>query len=236
PRHVVQAKGAQWARPQNYVANGPYVPLEWATNDHVTLVKNPRFYDAARVRIDRVVYYPSTDAIQAQKRMRAGEIDILDPFAATQIHWLRANMPAAIKMGPYLAVAYVAINQHKAPFNDPRVREALNLAYNREAVATQILQLGEPPAYGVVPPNVANYPGGATMAFRALSYPQRIARAQMLMQQAGFGPAHRLRTTYATTTNPDSRRIAAAFQAMVKPIYVDAEIVNSDVHIHYHKL
>jgi len=236
PRRVVQAKGNRWARPENYVGNGPYLPLEWSTNDHVTLVKNPRFYDAAHVRIDRVVYYPTTDAIGAQKRMRAGEIDTLDPFAASQIHWLRRTMPAAIRMGPYLATAYVAINLHRKPFDDVRVREAINLAYNREAVVNQILQLGEPPAYSIVPPNVANYPGGATMSFRALSYNQRIARARILMAQAGYGPNRRLHTTYATTTNPDSRRIGAAFQAMMKAIYIDADIVNSDVHIQYHKL
>ena len=236
PRHVVEAKGNRWARPGNYVANGPYIPREWVTNDHVTLVKNPRFYDAKNVRIDRVIYYPTGDAIAAQKRMRAGEIDTLDPFAASQIHWLRANMPSAIKIGPYLAVAYIAFNLHRRPFNDIRVREAFNLAYNREAVVEKILQLPEPPAYGVVPPNVANYPGGASMPFRTMAYPQRIARAQALMRAAGFGPQHRLHTTYATSTNPDSRRMAAALQAMVKPIYVDLEIVVSDVQILYHKL
>ena len=236
PRRVVQAKGNQWARPANYVSNGPYLPLEWVTNDHVTLVKNPRFYDAAHVRIDRVVYYPTNDAEAALKRMRAGELDVLDPFAASQIRWLRANMPRAIQTGPYLAVAYVAFNLHRKPFDDARVREAINLAYNREAVVSKILQLGEPPAYSIVPPNVANYPGGAAIPFRALGYPARLARAQMLMVAAGYGPNNRLRTTYATTTNPDNRRIAAAFQSMMKPIYVDIDIVISDVQIQYHKL
>jgi oligopeptide transport system substrate-binding protein len=145
-------------------------------------------------------------------------------------------MPAAIHMGPYLAVAYVAINQRRRPFNDVRIREAMNLAFNREVVTRRILQLGETPAYSVVPPNVANYPGGAMMPFRTMPFPQRIARAQALMRAAGYGPANRLTTTLATSVDPDNRRIAAAFQAMMKAIYVDVSIVNSDVQIHYHKL
>lgn len=236
PRHVVQAKGNRWARPENYVGNNAYRPLEWTTNDHVTLVRNPRFYDATHVQIDRVVYYPTADPAAALTRMRAGEIDTLDPFAATQLRWLRANMPAAIKLGPYLAVAYIAFNLHRKPFDDVRVREAMNLAYDREAVVNRILQLPQQPAYSIVPPNVANYPGGATMPFRVLALPKRIARAQALMQQAGFGPNHRLRVTYSTSTNPDSRRTAAAVQAMFRAIYVDVEIVTSDLPTLYHKL
>jgi oligopeptide transport system substrate-binding protein len=145
-------------------------------------------------------------------------------------------MPQSIRMGPYLAVAYVAINQKRRPFNDVRIREAMNLAFNREVVVNQILRLGETPAYSVVPPNVANYPGGASMPFRAMPYPQRIARAQALMRAAGYGPENRLRTTLATSLTPDERRNAAAFQAMLKAIYIDVAIVNSDLQIHYHKL
>ena len=89
PRAVVQAKGNAWARPENYVANGAYVLQAWIPNDRVTLVKNPLFYDAAHVRIDRVNYYPTVDgnaAHQDDARGRArhaepvsGGADQLDP-------------------------------------------------------------------------------------------------------------------------------------------------------------
>ncbi|HEV2563220.1 MAG TPA: peptide ABC transporter substrate-binding protein [Rhizomicrobium sp.] len=58
PRHVVEVKGDAWAKPENYVGNGAYVPKEWIPNDHLTLVKNPKFYDAAHVRIETVNYFP----------------------------------------------------------------------------------------------------------------------------------------------------------------------------------
>ncbi|HEY5666703.1 MAG TPA: peptide ABC transporter substrate-binding protein, partial [Gammaproteobacteria bacterium] len=59
PTHVVEAVGAAWTRPGNYVSNGPYVLTEWVPNDHITAVRNPRFYDADNVAIDRVIYYPT---------------------------------------------------------------------------------------------------------------------------------------------------------------------------------
>src|SRR5438552_16143595 len=75
PRQLVEAKGTAWTQPGNYVSNGPYVLAERVPNDHVTLTKNPRFFDAGNVHIDRVVFYPTEDASGALKRFRAGELD-----------------------------------------------------------------------------------------------------------------------------------------------------------------
>src|SRR4051812_16416964 len=47
PRHVVEAKGKDWSKPGNYVANGAFLLKEWVPNEFITLEKNPRFYDAA---------------------------------------------------------------------------------------------------------------------------------------------------------------------------------------------
>ncbi len=236
PRHVVEAKGGQWALPKNYVANGPYVVKDWIPNDHVTLIKNPKFYDAAHVHIDRINYIPMTNSVAALKWMRAGALDTYSFLPSQEIDWIRAYMKDALQMIPYLSVYYINLNFNRKPFDDIRVREALNLAFNREAITQKIIRLGEPAAYSIVPPGTANYPGGAAMDFKSLSYPDRIRKAQGLMREAGYGPDHHLNTTYATTTNPDSKRIAAAFQDMLSAIYVDADIVQSDVQIHYKKL
>src|SRR5258708_28219097 len=80
PRHVVEAKGAAWTQPGNYVSNGAYVLSERVPNDHVTLTKNPRFFDAANVHIERVMFYPTEDASGALKRFRAGELDTHNPL------------------------------------------------------------------------------------------------------------------------------------------------------------
>ena len=236
PRAVVQAKGNAWARPENYVANGAYVLQAWIPNDRVTLVKNPLFYDAAHVRIDVVNYYPTVDGNAALKMMRAGEIDTQNPFPAAQINWIRANMPDALQMVPYLAVNYINFNFHRYPFGDIRVREAINLAYDRETMTQKVMRLGEPPAYSIVPPGIANYPVRVEMGIKEMPYPERLRLAQYLMRQAGFGPDNRLHVEYATTTNPDPLRTAAVLQHMLRPIYIDMEIVQSDIQVHYKKM
>ena len=62
------AKGNDWSKPGNFVGNGAYVTKAWIPNDHITLAKNPRFYDAAHVRIDVVNYYPTQDTEAGLRR------------------------------------------------------------------------------------------------------------------------------------------------------------------------
>ena len=236
PRHVVEAKGAAWTQPGNYVSNGPYVLSDRVPNDHVMLTKNPRFFDAGNVHIDRVLFYPTEDASGALKRFRAGELDTQNPFPADQIDWLRANMPAALRQTPTLAIDYVVFNERRKPFDDVRVREALDLAFDRDVLTNKIYRLGEEPAYNIIPRGIANYPGGAGQSFRDSSHPERLTRAQALMRQAGYGPDRLLHTSYAIPADGDARRAAVAIQAMWRAIYVDLEIVQSETQINFTKL
>ena len=232
PRHVVLAKGNAWSRPGNFVANGPYVPREWINNDHVTLVKNPRFYDAAHVRIDVVNYFPTPDSNAALRRLRSGELDTQTPIPLTQIDWLRKAMPQILHTKPYLGLSYISINTRRPPLNDLRVRRALNLALDRETITERVLRLGEPPAYSIVPPSTANYlsPGG--MDFRKLPFPERLAKARWLMNQVGYGPDNHLRLVLETFDEPNNKRISAVAQAMMRLIWVDLDIVAIEAGVH----
>ncbi len=237
PRHIVEAKGDAWVKPGSYVGNGPFVLSEWESNDHITLVKNPRFYDAPTVKVERTIYYPTVDYTAALKRLRAGELDIQDRMPAQQIDWLRANMPETLHLKPVLSTEYLVPNQTLKSFADPRVREALSLAIDRETIVNRIDKVGEPPAYNIVPPGTANYPGGSFLGFRSLPPPARLQRAQNLMRQAGYGPGRLLRTSLIIrSASPTARRIPVAIQQMWKQIFVDAQILQLDAAIFYDRI
>jgi oligopeptide transport system substrate-binding protein len=236
PRHAVEKYGNAWAQVAHFTGNGPYMPKEWVLNDHLTLVKNPKFYDARHVRIQVVNYYPEADSEAALKRYRAGEFDVQSAIPAQEIVWMRQNMPDDLKMIDYLAVSYLLVNCKRPPFDDPRVREAIALAYNREAVEDKIMRLGQKPAYSFVPPHTADYPGTAHFDFETMSYPDRVKKAQALMRAAGYGPNHRLHTTYSTVNDPNDNRVSPALQAMLKQIYIDADIVQVEAAVHYKNL
>ena len=230
PRHVIAAKGRAWAAAGNYVGNGPYTLKEWVPHERITVTKNPRFYDAAKVALETVVFYPTDDYDAALRRMRAGELDSQTRIPAQDIDWIHAHMPEVYRPVPEFSVEYVSVNHTRKPFDDIRVREAINLAISRETVADRIRRVGDVPAYAVVPPNMANYPGGNVFAFKAMPQAARLERARGLMRQAGFGPDKRLRTSYMirSTAAGTYRAQAAAIQQMLALIYIDAAILAND--------
>ena len=235
PRHVVEPKGPQWARPGTYVGNGAFVLKKWVPNEYVLLEKNPRFYDADNVALQQVIFYPTADYNAAMQRFRAGELDFQDRFPEQQIAWIRKNIPETIHPVPQLITDIIAFNHKRKPFDDIRVREAINLALNREAITSRVLRAGHLPAYTVVPPGIANYPHTTALNFHATPYPQRLERARNLMQAAGYSATRRLETTYKirAATPGIYRAIAASVQQMLAQIYVDISIIPNDMQVFY---
>jgi len=235
PRHVVEAKGRGWAQPGIYVGNGPFLLKEWVPNGHVTVEKNPLFYDAANVSLKKVIFYPTDDYGAALQRMRAGELDYQDRLPGAEIDWIRAHMPETLHPVPQLITDMIAVNFARKPFDDVRVRQAISLAVDREAICERVLRGQYVPAYSLVPPNTANYPGGVALDFKNTPNAARLIQARALMQQAGFGPGNALHTTLMTraTTVGIYRSVAAALQQMLAQIHIDVSILPNDMMVFY---
>ena len=161
------------------------------------------------------------------------ELDVQIRLPVQQIDWIKANMPGTRDQVPLLGVEYLEVNHTRKPFDDIRVREAINLALNREAIAEQIRRAGDLPAYNLVPPGTANFPGGNAFAFRALTYPQRIERARALMRSAGYDEHRRTNITYMirSTAPGNQRAVAAAIQQMLALVYINATILPIDMQV-----
>jgi len=236
PRHVIEKHGDQWLQPANIAVNGAYTLKEWVPNDHITLVKNPHFYDAPNVRIETVNFYPSSDYASAMKRFRAGEFDMMMGVPPSEIGWLRENLPGDLHVEPYNAINYVQFNFSKPPFNDLRVRQAISLAIDREVIAHRIMRAGERPAYAMVPPTMPGYPGKAQLRFKSMPMPARIAKAKALLAEAGYGPGNPLTFEYAFSGQSDVRLVAVALQSMWRSIGADVDLAPADAQVHYNKM
>ena len=235
PRRVIEKYKEAWTRPQNMVASGAYKLAEWRSGDHVRLVKNPLFYDAKSVQIDEVIYYPAADDAVALKRFRAGEIDLNARFSATELVWLKKNRPDVIRIAPSSWGTRVMLNEGLPKFADARVRRALALAVDREAIVNNILRTGELPAYGIVPPVVSGY-AGATMDFKATPLPERLIEARALLKAAGYSDAKPLALVLSQRAGPANKRVAVALADMWSKIGVKTELRFSDVSMYYDEM
>jgi oligopeptide transport system substrate-binding protein len=223
--------GEEWLKPGNMVSNGAYKLDDVKPNSHVRIVKNPNYWDAAKVTIDAVVFDPCEDRAAVLKRYRAGEFDILRDLPNDQLSWLRQNMPKELHIAPYAGVYFYVFNTTKPPFNDKRVRVALSMAINREILVEKISAAGELPAYGFVPEGTANYTP-RRVPWRTMSQAEREAAAQKLMSEAGYGPGKPLRFALAYNTSENHKRIAVALAAMWKKINVSVELLNTEFKVH----
>jgi len=233
PRHVVEKWGDAWSQPAHYVSNGPYTVKSWRLGDRVTIVKNPRYYDAAKVCIDEVNFFPTTDAASAERRVRRGELDLNTDMQSNRIAFLRKDMPGYPRTYTYLGVTYLAFNSAVPAFKDKRVRTALNMAIDRRFITDKLLRGGQLPAYTFVPPGVANYQPPKPPEWAAWSFERRQAEARRLLAAAGYGPNHPLKVTIKHRNTPDPMLFMAAVQADWKAIGVETLLQQNEGQIAY---
>lgn len=238
PRHVVEAVGDDWVRPEHIQVNGPFKLTQWRTNDFVAVEKNPLFFDADAVCLDEVVYYPTNDNAAAERRVRSGELDLNAEFPGQKIDFLREALPGYVHVSPGLVTTYLAFNTRREPFSDPRVRRALAMAVDRDFIVSEILRAGQVTANSFVPPSVANYPDGPRAPWADLDLQTRRAQALALLEEAGFGPDRPLRFVYSHRNTRDNPRVAPILQDNWRSLadWVDVELMATETQIHYENL
>lgn len=234
PKHLITKTPDGWARPGVMVTSGPYMLGSWRVSDTIRLDKNPRFFDAAKVQIDQVFFYPTVDDTAALNRFRAGELDLNLRFAPTQISWLKTNLPNETKIAPSLSITYLVPNHKNPKFSDVRVRRALSLAIDRPTITDKVLRNGEVPACGFVPTTMPAYASPCTPDARPFA--ERQAEARALLAAAGYGPDNPLKFTFMHRAGQLNRIVAVALGNFWKQVGVDAELLQSDVAVHYNKL
>lgn len=233
PKHVIDKVGKLWTKSENMVVNGPYKLVEWLPNTHVKVTRNDKFYDNDSVVINDITFFTQEDRAAIQKRFRAGEIDVAMDFSSDQISWLKKNLPEETHIAPYLGIYYYPINTSVEPFTDIRIRKALAMSVNREAIVDKVLKTGELAAYSFVPPGVAYYDKPAEVDWKSMTHGERVKEAKALLKEAGYGPDKPLEITLRYNTSENHKRIAIAVASMWKQIGVKAELHNSEVKVHY---
>ena len=236
PEHLYRKYGDDWVKPGTMVSNGAYTLKEWVPHDHITLTKNPRFYDAAHVAIDTVQVIPAEIDSQALARFRAGELDAFlgkNGFPIEDLPLINRELPGSAHVVPQLAMDYMVGNIRKAPFNDARARRAVSLCLDRELLADKVYKAGVTPAYAFVPPGIAGYHGGAKLDFAGWSMDQRRTEARRLLAEAGYSPKRPLEFELRTMAIPRSRKIIVTTAALLKECGILTHIFLSESKVYY---
>lgn len=226
PRHRVEALGDDWMRPENWVSNGAFVLQRRVVGDRIVMVRNPRFHDADAVRLDRVELVVA-EAAAAFPRFRAREIDITR-VVPEAVAWARRSAPRDLRQGAARSTTFVLFNTRRAPFDDARVRRALSLAVDRDALARQVRGGDAEPAWTFVAPTTRDYTPTRGPEWRDWPVARRLAEARRLLAEAGYGAARPLALRLDFIAGTLEKREAVALAAMWRRIGAQATLRSSD--------
>ncbi|HLY58752.1 MAG TPA: peptide ABC transporter substrate-binding protein [Stellaceae bacterium] len=217
---TVDRWGDEWTKPEHIVSNGPYLMKSMVPGTEYVLVRNPNFYDSAAVRIGEVHWINATDHDAAIQRFRAGQLDFID-VTVSDLPWVRQTMPDQLHSALADEVYFLFFNMAKGPVaKDARVRQAINLAIDRDTLIEQVDPHGEKPAYGLESPLVGNYTP-QSMSFHDTPMAERLDKARALLKDAGVGPDKPLRLTVTYASGQTTRDMLLAIAAMLHPLGVE---------------
>jgi peptide/nickel transport system substrate-binding protein len=166
------------------VGTGPFVLKEWVQGDHISLVKNPNYWQTGRPYLDGIEYRISPDAQSMVSQFEAGALDMALNPALQDAGRLKSNPQYQVVINPNSGRYYTAgWNVANAPLDSKLVRQALNFAMNRQRfVDTVLLGLSRPATLPWIPTSPAY--DAATANYFTFD----LDKAKALLAQAGVGP------------------------------------------------
>jgi len=177
PKWVVEKFGEKWTMPENIVTNGPFTLKSWVPQKEIVVMKSPTYWDANNVKLAGVRFFPTDDRKTVLKKYDSGEIDIAWELPPVQIPSLKNR--SDFSKSPYLASYYYRVNTTRPFFKDPRVRQALSLAINRDVLVNQFLHETQFPWSSIVPDGMPGYTSSPGAEFNP-------EKAKKLLAEAGY--------------------------------------------------
>ncbi len=224
---VSPAAAAKWGKDyRNHpVGSGPFIFREWRQRDEVILDANPTYW-GGKPKVDHLIFKEFPDAQAAVLALKRGEIQILGDVSTQTIAAIKADPNLEILTQPGLAVSGVALPVDVAPFNDKRVRQALNYAVDKNAIDKALFN-------GLAVPMTSPLPAAQWGFDPAIKgYPYDPAKAKALLKEAGVQPGVQVELlTYNSPRgyNPAGPNLAVAIQGYLKKIGIDANVRQLEV-------
>jgi oligopeptide transport system substrate-binding protein len=205
------------------VSNGPFMLKEWLPQQRIVVVRNPNYWDAASVKLDEVDFYPTEDTAGEERMFRSGQIDITTDIPISKIAPYKRDHPEELHLEPFLGVYYYRCNVTIPPLNDKRVRKALAIAIDRDALIRDVTRGGQRPAYAVSYPGTAGY-------FPRAQITGTLDDARRLLADAGYPGGRGMPTIqFIYNTNDNHKQIGEAIQEMWrKNLGVNIELQNQE--------
>jgi peptide/nickel transport system substrate-binding protein len=226
---MVSPKAAQAAGDKfgaNPVCSGPFKFVERVAQDRIVLERFPNYWNKNEIHLDKIVYLPIVDATVRLANLKSGQLDFIERMAASDVAAMKSDNRFRVSTITEIGYQGITMNVGKSDMakttaigRDPRVREAFELALDRQGIVQVVMEGEATPGNQWVAPDNPYYAKNKPIPKRD------VARAKALLQQAGIpNPT----VTLMTATTSDAQKIAQVVQAMVKEAGFDVKIQSTE--------
>ena len=248
---TAEAPGA-WCQEAGFPSNGAYVCTGWSHDTSMTYEKNPNFWDADKVSIQKLEFMLSADDTAIYSAYNAGNVDFIDSVPTDEVASLIESQNPEFHVVDELGTYYVAFNVNSELFKDMTpaqaacMREAMNILIDRDYIVENIAQTGQVIATSYIPLGMMDGNGGIFKDDPAVGYYDAyainddydgtVAKAIELLEAAGFkfdengmlSEETPIAIEYLTNESSAHRAIAEAIQADLSAVGIELSISEQD--------
>jgi len=200
----------------NPVGTGPFKFVEWNRTDYLKVAKFDGYWRKGYPKVDTITWKPVVDNNSRAALMQTGEAHFTFPVPYEQAEVLKSKPDLEVVAAPSIVLRYLSMNTQKKPFDNPKVRQAIAYAINKEALAKVAFNGYATPATGVAPQ-------GVEYAVKIGEWPYDLAKAKELMKEAGYpnGFETELWSAYNYTT---AQKVTQFIQQQLQQIGIKTRI------------
>jgi peptide/nickel transport system substrate-binding protein len=198
------------------VGTGPFKFKEYVPNTRIVLERNPDYWESGKPYLDGMELTPISDDTQRTTAVRTGTVDFIEYAPLKDIDQLKKDTSLTIAGDQNTNIRFLAINTKKPPFDNVKVRQAVSLAINRDAI------LG-PAVYGAGTATKVLFPPGYWATLEEKPDPVDINRAKALLAEAGVAPGTKV-TILSWQAYSFLSNAALVVQEQLKQIGIEATV------------
>lgn len=197
-RATVEKFGKAWTKPGNIVSNGAFTMADWQVNSKVVLVKNPKYWDAKNVQLNKFTYLAVEDGNADVKMFESGENDWVYQLPPGTYEKYKVQYPKEIRNAPMLGIRYYSLLNTDPLLKDMRVRKALSMVIDRDVMADKVTADGQVAVYGAI---MHGTKGADVTSYDWAKWPmdKRVSEAKKLLAEAGVQPGTKVKFSYNTS-------------------------------------
>ncbi|MBQ6315605.1 MAG: peptide ABC transporter substrate-binding protein [Mogibacterium sp.] len=229
---TIDENGDAWATaPESYISNGPFYMTEWEQGSHITVTKNPNYWNADAIKLDSIKFMLIEDSNAAYSAYQNGEVMFIKDVPTEEIPSLEGN--DEFKVDPIIGTYYLNLNCNMDVFKDAKVRKALSLAIDRNYVAGTIMQGTYTAAGNFMGPGWKDTDGsefmdnsnGGKPYIDNDNFEANLAEAKKLLAEAGYPDGQGFpQITYSTNDSGYHKAVAEYLQQAWGELGIDLKV------------